>query len=192
MATQDVPEQANVDALAVGQVGQVPPHNIVPVEQAVATQVDPEHAVVVAPVGQVAQAPPHKSVPVLHVIPQVVPLQVAVAFVGTGQAEHEEPQLATLLFETQLPLQTWYPVEHVAATHDVPEQAYVVAFAVGQVAQTVPHASTPELLATHVPPQRLKPVLQPQACVVRSQVSLVAHCVSSAQPGLHAPFDRSQ
>jgi hypothetical protein len=121
-ATHDVPEQANVLAFAVGQVGQAPPHNCVPVAQAVATQVDPEHAVAVAAVGQEAQAPPHSSEPVLHVIPQVVPLQVAVAFVGTGQAEHEVPQLATLLFATQLPEQTWYPVAHVVATHVVPEQ----------------------------------------------------------------------
>ena len=76
--------------------------------QAVATQVIPEHAAVVTPaVGQIAQTPPQDIVPVLHVAPQVVPLQVAVAFVGTAHAEHELPQVATLLFDTQLPEQTW-------------------------------------------------------------------------------------
>lgn len=78
------------------------------------------------------------------------------------------------------------------ATHDVPEQANAVAPVVGQVAQTVPQPSMPELLATHVPPQRLNPVLHTQACVAMSQVSLATHWLSSAQPGLHCPFARSQ
>ena len=101
----------------------------------VATQLVPEHAHAVAPVaGQVAQVPPQAIVPVLHVIPHVVPLQVAVPFAGTGQGVHDVPQLATLLLATQLPEQTWYPDAHAAATHDVPEQANVVAFAVGHAA----------------------------------------------------------
>ena len=159
----------------------------------VATQLVPEHAHAVAPVaGQVAQVPPQAIVPVLHVIPHVVPLQVAVPFAGTGQGVHDVPQLATLLLATQLPEQTWYPDAQVVATHDVPEQANAVAFVVGQTAQTVPQASVPELLATHVPPQRLNPDLHTQACVAMSQVSLAAHCASSAHPGLHCPFARSQ
>jgi hypothetical protein len=74
----------------------------------------------------------------------------------------------------------------------VPEQANVVAFAVRQTAQTVPQPSRPVLLATQVPPQRLKFVLQTQACVVTSQVSFVLHWASNAQPGLHRPVERSQ
>jgi hypothetical protein len=159
----------------------------------VATHDVPEQAKAVAPVvGQVAHVPPQSRVPVLHVNAQVVPLQVVVPFGEVGQAVHEVPQVATLLLETQLPAQTWYPDAHAVATHDVPEQAKAVALAVGQTAQTVPQASKPGPLATHVPPQRLNPDLQTQACVAMSHVSLAAHCVSSAQPGLHCPFARSQ
>jgi hypothetical protein len=148
--------------------------------------------VVTPVVGQVAQVPPQARVPALHVIPHVVPSQVATPLGGTGQAEHELPQVARLLLNAQLPEQTWYPDAQAMATHDVPEQANVVAFAVGQTAQTLPQASTPELLATHVPPQRLNPDLHTQACVARSHISLPPHCESSAQPGLHCPFERSQ
>jgi hypothetical protein len=192
VATHDVPEQAKAVAPVVGQTAQDPPQASDPVAQAVATQLVPEHAVAVAPVGQTAQLPPHDSVPVLHVIPHVVPLQVAVAFGGIGQAVHDVPQLAGLVFEAQLPEQRWYPDEQVVATHEVPEQANAVAPVVGQVAQAVPQPSRPELLATHVPPQRLKPVLHRQACVEMSHVSLAVHCASSAQPGLHCPLARSQ
>ena len=130
--------------------------------------------------------------PVSHVNPQVVPLQVAAPFGDVAQAVHEVPQVATLVLETQLPEQTWYPDAQAVATHDVPEQANVVAFVVGQTAQALPQASMPELSATHVPPQRLNPDLQTQACEVMSHISLELHCVSSAQPGLHMPFERSQ
>jgi hypothetical protein len=140
----------------------------------------------VAPVvGQTAQVPPQDSVPVLQVIPHVVPLHVAVPFAGTGQGVHDVPQVATLLLGTQLPAQRWFPDEHAVATHDVPEQANAVAPSVGQVAQTSAQPSIPELLATHVPPQRLNPVRHRQACVAMSQVSLATHWLSSAQPGLH-------
>jgi hypothetical protein len=161
--------------------------------QVVATHDVPEQANAVAPVvGQTAQVPPHDIVPVLHVIPHVVPLQVAAPLGGIVQGVHDVPQLAVLLLATQLPEQRWYPDEQVVATHDVPEQANAVAPVVGQVAQTVPQPSRPELLATHVPPQRLNPVLHRQACVAMSHVSLAVHCASSAQPGLHCPFARSQ
>jgi hypothetical protein len=153
----------------------------------------PEHPNAVAPVvGQAAQVPPQDRVSVLHVIPHVVPLQVAAPFGGTGQAEHDAPQLATLLFATQLPAQTWYPDAQAVAAHDVPAQAKAVAFAVGQTAQTPPQSRTAALVAVHAPPQRSNPVLQVQARVAASQVSLAPHCVSVAQPGLHCPFDRSQ
>ena len=192
--TQVDPEQVVVPTLPVGHAAQTPPHSrYVPAAQAVATHVVPEQAYAVAPVvEQVAHVPPQSIVPVLHVNAHVVPSQVAAPFGGVAQAVHALPQVATLLLETQLPEQTWYPDAHAVATHVVPEQANVVAFVVGQTAQALPQASTPELSATQVPPQRLNPDWQTQACEVRSHFSLELHCVSSAQPGLHMPFERSQ
>jgi len=193
VATHVVPEQAYAVAPVIEQVAHVPPQSIVPAAQAVATHVVPEQAYAVAPVvEQVAHVPPQSIVPVLHVNPHAVPSQVAAPFGGVAQAVHALPQVATLLLETQLPEQTWYPDAHAVATHVVPEQANVVAFVVGQTAQALPQASTPELSATQVPPQRLNPDWQTQACEVRSHFSLELHCVSSAQPGLHMPFERSQ
>ena len=55
----------------------------------------------------------------------------------------------------------------------------------------MPHEVT-ALFATQAPPQRLKFVLQAQAWVATSQVSLELHWASSAQPGLQVPFARSQ
>jgi hypothetical protein len=42
---------------------------------------------------------------VLHVDPQEVPSQVAVLLAGTGHAVHDEPQVAVLVFDEQVPLQ---------------------------------------------------------------------------------------
>jgi hypothetical protein len=128
----------------------------------------------------------------LHVNPHVVPSQVAEPFAGMGQAVHDVPQVSTLVLEAQLPAQTWYPEEQTVAKQDVPEQANAVAFAAGQSAQTPPQSSRADASATQIPPQRLNPVLHTQACVAMSQVSSAPHCVSSAQPGLHCPFARSQ
>jgi hypothetical protein len=121
-----------------------------------------------------------------------VPLQVAVPFGEPGQGAQAPPQVATLLFETQLPEQTWYPAPQAVATQLDPEQAKAVAPAVGQAAQTLPQSRRPALSETQTPPQRPKPVLQTQAWLAMSQISLVAHCESSAQPGLHSPVARSQ
>jgi hypothetical protein len=193
VATHVVPEQPYALAPVVGQVAHVVPQSSVPAAQVEATHVVPEQPYAVAPVvEQVAHVPPQSSVPVLQVNPQVVPSQVAAPFGDGAQAVHELPQVATSLLETQPPEQTWNPDAHAVATHDVPEQANVVAFVVGQTAQALPQASMPASLATHVPPQRLNPDWQTQACEVMSHISLALHCVSSAQPGLHMPFERSQ
>ena len=51
---------------------------------------------------------PHWCEVLLQLIPHVVPLQVATPPAGAGHATHEVvPQLETLLFETQAPLQLW-------------------------------------------------------------------------------------
>jgi hypothetical protein len=42
---------------------------------------------------------------VLQVNPQEVPEQVAVAFAGGVQGVHDEPQVAVLVFDEQVPLQ---------------------------------------------------------------------------------------
>jgi hypothetical protein len=51
------------------------------------------------------QVLPHRWKPALQLAPQLVPLQVATPLAGTGQATHELPHDATLVFETQAPLQ---------------------------------------------------------------------------------------
>jgi hypothetical protein len=49
--------------------------------------------------------PAHSLEPLGHTPPQDVPSQVAVPPAGTGHAAHDAPQLDTLVFERQAPLQ---------------------------------------------------------------------------------------
>jgi hypothetical protein len=68
----------------------------------------------------------------LHVVPQAVPPQVAEPFAGAGHAEHDAPQVATALLETQAPLHSWVPVGQV---HWLAEQTLPPEQAVAQEPQ---------------------------------------------------------
>lgn len=99
---------------------------------------DTPHTALVSP----THAPPAQLLkPVLQRMPQEVPLQVAVPRGSVGQGVQLEPQLLTLVFETQLPLQAWYPPTQLARKHAplVVSQAPVpFAYSVVQLVREVP------------------------------------------------------
>lgn len=128
---------------------------------------------------------PQTWVPAPQVKPQVVPLQVvALAPVGFGQGRQESPQVSTLVFMAQIPLQSWVPAPH-PIPHELLPSTQTPAHSLrpsGQVGlQAVPsqvteppvgfwhavHEVVPQLptslLLTHLPPHRWYPVLHASA-----------------------------
>lgn len=81
------PEQPQPTPLTAGQFSQFDPHTV-------------EESATQAPAAQWLY-------PVAQVMPQDVPLQTAVPLGSVGQGLQLAPQLLTLVFDTQLPLQLW-------------------------------------------------------------------------------------
>jgi hypothetical protein len=88
---------------------------------------------------------------VLQVNPQPDAPQVAVPFAGIGHAVQLEPQLATEVFERQLPLQSWNP-ELQVSPQLVPSHVAVPLVEVGHAVQREPHVMT-DVFDAQVPPQ---------------------------------------
>jgi hypothetical protein len=53
--------------------------------------------------------PPQALNPELHMKPQLTPLHVGEELAGAVHAEHDEPQLATLVLSTHAPPHSWKP-----------------------------------------------------------------------------------
>jgi hypothetical protein len=75
--------------------------------------------------------------------------------------------------------------------HELPSQEALPFGSAAHGVQRVPQVAG-AVSETQATPQRWRASLQVQACAATSQVSLAAHWVSNAQPGLHSPVARSQ
>ena len=99
--------------------------------------------------------------PKLQATSHEVPLQVAAPWGSVGHAVHLDPQVLTLLLETQAPPQLWKPLTQLAS-EQVPvavSQAPVpLAKSVVQLVREAPQ--TVSLLASQPPLKAWKPVLQ--------------------------------
>jgi hypothetical protein len=124
------------------------------------------------------QAPEQTWKPVAQVVAtHWLPEQALAVTFAVGQAAHT-------------PLHSLLPELHVSP-QVVPLHVATPLGSVAHGVQLAPQLAT-ELLSRQTPEQRWVLALQTQAWVVTSQVSLVLHWVSNAQPGLQRPLARSQ
>ena len=77
--------------------------------------------------------------------------QLAVPLVAVGHGVHEEPQLLTLVFEEQTPLQLWYPALQVDP-QEVPSQVAAPFAGTGQALHEVPQVAV-LVFDAQLPPQ---------------------------------------
>jgi hypothetical protein len=106
---------------------------------------------------------------VVQVKPHDVPLQVAVPFAGAVHGVvHEAPHVATAVFDTQVPPQSWNPVLH-AMPQAVPLQVAVPFAGVGQAAQEVIPQVAGLVFAAHWPAQMCMPEAHEQAFALGMQ-----------------------
>lgn len=81
---------------------------------------------------------------------QTPPPQLVVPLAAVGQEVHEEPQLLTLVFEEQAPLQLWYPALQVDP-QEVPSQVAAPFAGTGQALHELPQLVVLVLSAQVVP-----------------------------------------
>jgi hypothetical protein len=92
------------------------------------------------------QTPSQSEPPSPHEVPQAVPSQVADPPLGAGHGVHEEPHVATDVFETQAPLHSWVPEGH---AHLLAEHVFPPVHAPVQL----PQWAASLVVSTQVPPQ---------------------------------------
>jgi hypothetical protein len=128
--------------------------------------------------------PPQLWVPAWQVTPHEVPLQVAVPSGSPAHAEQLDPQLFTLLFETQLPPQLWKPptqLDRKQVPSAVLQLPFPLANAMVQLVRAAPQMVS--LFASQPPLKAWKPVLhvtvQVPACTLHVDVELLMRVQST-------------